>query len=108
MIHEEPNNNHSCEPFSKNSRFIAHFMDHNNNERFRYLLGTQKKDLRAEIEKIDKRINANIIISDNIQDFLELNPGRNDLTGAYEYHIHLVKEDMSNIRKLESVYLHYN
>jgi len=83
-------------------------VDNNNNERFKYLLGTQKKGLRCDIEIIHKRINSNISISDNLQNFLELNPYRDDLTRKYEHHIHLVKEDMSNIRKLESVYLYYN
>ena len=71
-------------------------------------MGTEKKILRSEIEVIHKRIMANTSISDNIQTFLEYNPGRDDLTRKYEHYIHLVKEDMSNIRKLESVYLYYN
>lgn len=83
-------------------------MDNNNNEKFCYLLGTQKKGLRRDIETIHNRINLNISISDDLQTFLELNSNRDDLTRKYEHHIHLVKEDMSSIRKLESVYLRYN
>jgi len=107
-IHEEPNDNLSCEPFPRRSRFIAHFVDNNNNERFKYLMGTQKKVLRAKIEMIHTRIMANSSISDNLQTILEYNPNRDDLTRRYEHYIHLVKEDISSIRKLESFYLYYN
>jgi hypothetical protein len=71
-------------------------------------MSSEKRVLRAKIEAIHERINVNISVSDNLQTILESNPSRDDLTRKYEHHIHLVKEDMSNIRKLESFYLHYN
>jgi len=71
-------------------------------------MGTEKKIVKAKIEIIHKRILANCSISDNLQTILECNPNRDDLTRRYEHYIHLVKEDMSSIRKLESFYLYYN
>lgn len=71
-------------------------------------MSTEKGVVRAKIEVIHERIRTNNSISDNLQSILEANPGRDDLTRKYEHHIHLVKEDMSSIRKLESFYLYYN
>lgn len=108
FIKEEPNLNKTCESFPLHKSFIAHFIDHNGNERFKYYMAIECFKVKSEIELLHQKIETNISLADHLQSYLELNPQRNDLTRKYEGYIHFVKEDISAIRKLESFYKVYN
>lgn len=107
-INDEPNLNYTCEPLPIRGPYTAHFIDSSNNERFTFFLSPQYRHIKYKISFLHERIMANISVADNLQNYLEMHPHRNDLTRDYESHIHTVKEDMSSIRKLETVYMIYN
>ena len=68
------------------------------------------KDLlqvKWSIEHLHNRIVSNNLEADRLQTFLEFYPQRDNLTSSYENYIHLVKEDISSIRKLETFYKKY-
>lgn len=101
-IREEPNNNKYCEPFSPRESFIAHFIDHNQNVRFTYFMKYDLVKVRKTIDILHNNLLFNIGKCDELQDYLETHPSDNNKTSEYERYNHVVKEDLSSIRKLES------
>lgn len=105
-IDEEPNRNNICEPFSKAETFFAHFIDHENNKRFTFFMKYEKSRVKSQIEKLNKDIIYNSNKIDDIQVYLSSNP--NSSVRELERYNHLVKQDMSCLRKLESFYKKYD
>lgn len=107
VVHEEPNLNLTCEEFSTNKTFIAHFVDYKLNVRHSFLVGYQIPKIESTIDILHNRIINNINKSDDLQFFLENNPQRDDVTREYEKYNHHVKQDLSTLRKLESFLIKY-
>lgn len=107
-IYEEPNlNRHNDTVFSTKGSFIALFKDQGNNLRFTYYMRHDVARLRADIEGLHITLLANIRMCDILQ--VEAENNSSDLiTQQYERYNHEVKRDLSNIRRLESVYKCYN
>jgi hypothetical protein len=108
LIHEEPNMNKWCEPFSTRSSFIANFVDHNQRVRFTYFMRYHLGDVRSTIERLHTDTLFHISKCDELQDYLEINPQDDNGTKKYEKHNHVVKENMSSIRKLEGFLMRYD
>ena len=64
--------------------------------------------LRSSIDKLDSNILFNISKCDELQNYLEINPLDDYKTREYERYNHLVKEDLSSIRKLETFLKRYD
>jgi hypothetical protein len=107
-IHEEPNRNKYCEPFSTRRSFIANFIDHKQNVRFTFFMDYHLSEVRSTIEKLNNNLLFNISKCNELQDYLEANPLDHGGTKRYEEFNHVVKEDMSSIRKLESFLMRYD
>jgi hypothetical protein len=101
-IHTEPSLNHHIESFPKHKSFVARFVNENDDIKFEYDMRKQLPVVRFSIEKLHLNLITNIRFSDELQSFLELHPHRDDITREYERYNHLVKEDLSSIRKLEA------
>lgn len=101
-IYEEPNRNKSCEPFSTRESFIAHFVDHKQDVRFSFFMKYDLTKVRFTIEKLHNNLLANIFRCDELQNHLEIHTQDHDKTREYEGYNHVVKEDLSSLRKLES------
>jgi hypothetical protein len=108
FIHEEPNKNKVCEPFSTKGSFIANFIDHKQNIRFTFFMNYDLGDIRSTIEKLHNNLQFNISKCDELQDYLEVNPLDENGTKEYEGYNHVVKEDLSSIRKLEGFLMRYD
>lgn len=78
--------------------------------RFKFFLKYDYHDRKVNqaIDKIDKNIRANISKCDELQDYLEIHPLDDNKTREYERYNHLVKEDLSSLRKLEAFVKRYN
>jgi hypothetical protein len=108
IIYEEPNRNRNIDtPFSTKHSLIALFKDHEGHSRFTYYMRYDLPLLRADIEYLHRKLLANIRMCDILQDEGVKYPSLNTITQQYEVYNHEVKRDLSNLRRLESVYRCY-